>query len=298
VETYSISPIPALESPEDPQPGPAPEQPRQAISHANSSMGQVSAGPSNANWGLWLFCDMPSCSAGPFTTRTWFTRHLKDLHGVVTCRLYDCPAFACPKKGGKGYVVSNSLRTHIFTSHNDDTSFSCDDCNHWFSRDLFAIHAPDQKYPSACAEYRFCPLPKCNFKVDTRLQSELDKLLRHLFTEHSRSERTVSTNRIEQIGYDSSTCTVICPVCTPKVQLSGHAQFYEHFMQLHFTGPQCARHMDGSCPEECGSRRSRMMRCTHVPHEVREARRVILRLLPAFKHYPVWDDIKCRGPPA
>jgi hypothetical protein len=284
---HQVSPVSVLGTPEYPQSDSTSEQPRRAISRADSSIGQASTGPSNEKWRL--FCDVASSSAGPFTSHAWMTSALQSLHGIVAGHLYDCSGLGC----GNGFKSRRGLTAHLFTSHNDDTSFSCNYCKRWFSRDVFAIHAPRQSCPSTCAKYRFCPLPYCKkFKVSTQPPSELDKLQHHLSTEHLLGERTVFTNVLEQLGYDTSTCKVICPVCPPKAHLSGHAEFYEHFMQFHFTGPQFARHMDDSCPEECDSRKARMRGCTHVPDEVREARRAILRLLPDFMYCPVWDDIK------
>jgi hypothetical protein len=97
---------------------------------------------------------------------------------------------------------------------------------------------------------------------------------------------------------------VACPICPAIDCFLTHKDFYEHFMQVHFHGPVCGEWGHGrpgkSCRQNCYGRhrRERLSQCTMIPDEVKQHRRTILRVWPAFASYPVWNDIKHCTPSA
>jgi hypothetical protein len=195
----------------------------------------------------------------------------------------------------------------MINAHDDDTLFSCLQCNAQFTKDIFLMHTKEMDIARLC-HYRQCPFPICGFRVRWKplVTGCLDSLKQHLLEKHNIKQRDLIAGQLKRIGYNATTCNIICPICPPPCQFVTHEDFYQHFMQNHFHGPACGVHGDGPCSmgaageldtTTCDEQEDlrRLPQCTWIPDEVRLYRRQILSLWPSFSEYPVWDDIQCRS---
>jgi len=236
-------------------------------------------------------CDTPGCRAKPFKRRGDLTRHMR-TH--VTEKRLDCSAVDCKRRGVNGFTRKDKLKDHILDGHDDDSLFQCSRCEMQLDRDIWSIHhwRPNVHYSA----HRSCPLPRCSYKlyVHAIFPERLDRMQQHLLEKHDSHGRTYFANLLKQRGYDAQSCEVICPVCPSACRFSGHLEFYNHFFETHFHGPVCVQHKDGYCKQYCFYRHGhwRLRDCTSVPDSVRQHRRAILRVWPAFEYYPVWEDIR------
>jgi hypothetical protein len=258
---------------------------------------------STAEPGKHFVCDVADCRAKPFKRRGDLRRHSKKHNAQ---HVYGCYAVHCDRTGKKGFVRRDKLVDHMLAGHDEHGLFSCLVCETELPRDLFAVH--DQEILSlsdTLNSYRTCPL-RCSFKVKVPQWSswsgvelkKIDELQHHLLKKHDLEERRHNTNLLEQRGYDSRTCDIICPLCPSALRLPGHVEFSKHFMQAHFLGPSCGEHdSDRSCSEECSYRTLnwRLKKWISVPDHVRQHRCAILRVWPIFRHCSVWEYIKCPG---
>jgi hypothetical protein len=223
-------------------------------------MRQDSTSPNHSNR---FPCNAEGCLSRPFKRRGDLIRHSRK-HGLH--QTHDCLAFHCNRTGQRGFTRKDKLVDHMLAGHDEDTLFTCPDCEKQLSRDLIAVHALYGTTLKLVQDYRTCPMPRCSFKVHCRdlEQKSMDKIHNHVLEKHDLKSRLNFTNLLEQRGYDARSCEVICPVCPSKCRFSDLTKFSNHFWQTHY-----------------------------VTDEVRRHRRTILRFWPTFKSYPVWTDIKC-----
>jgi hypothetical protein len=261
--------------------------------HVSAARSQVPARAINHGF----VCDVAGCHARPFRHRGDLTRH-KLSHNPR--RLHDCPVSGCNRKGSRGFPRKDKLLDHMLAGHDEDTPFTCPHCGDEVARDVIALHLGDRPARHTPLKnlyfYTTCPLPRCSFKVHICSLDWSQKLQNHLREKHDTMERGHYTNLLHGRGYDAQSGECLCPICPSGLHFSNINDFIEHFMHVHFEGPLCYNHTDGSCVKNCYGRKAsyRLRRCTSVPEEVRKHRRTILRIWPEFTCYPVWSDIKCR----
>jgi len=246
-------------------------------------------------------CSIDKCQAS-FKRKVDLKRH-GGVHSKD--RKYDCRALDCPRTGVRGFAREDKRNDHEYAGHDDDTLFTCPTCGNAITRDLVSVHSPW----TFNGLYRTCPLPRCPFKVYHRAswdsftlhEQALGKLQAHLSEKHELKQRADCSNLLARSAFDFETARLICPLCPSLGIFPSLGSFHEHFFQDHFHGPVCGgssfTHNSGFCEETCPYRsiRFRLVKCSAIPREIREHRRTILRILPQFEFYPVWEDIKCRG---
>jgi len=253
-----------------------------------------------------FICDAEGCHSQPFKRRGDLTRHSR-IHGSQ--QRYDCSAQGCDRHGTRGFTRKDKLVDHMLAGHDDDILFTCPLCKESLTRDLTSVHHEDRLEGSTYQQkrldsYRTSPVPRCSYKLSvgsywyrTTSTRSLARMQAHLLAKHDLKARTHFTNLLGRRGYHAESGGILCPVCPGNPHFPSEQGFGAHFMQIHFIGPACSVHADGKCFENHSTDPcSHLLRCTFIPDEVREHRRTILRMLPEFRHYPVWGDIKCRGP--
>ena len=256
--------------------------------------------PTNA---LLLTCATKGCKAKPFKRRGDLQRHERKHR--IDRQSYPCTAVGCNRIGVRAFYRSDKLKDHMLAGHDDDTLFECPSATTEsrkivISRDLMAVHLAKRyfhvRHLHSLNEFRGCPIPKCSFRVNTDNNAlALDKLQNHLRAKHDAKGRANCSDLISARGYRATTVDVACPICGDLAEFQTHYEFYCHFMEVHFhgrTGFSYDRKDRKHWYWHCQSR-FKLEECSFVPEEVRQHRRTILSLWPAFAHYPVWQDIKC-----
>ncbi|KAH7401776.1 hypothetical protein DE146DRAFT_651558 [Phaeosphaeria sp. MPI-PUGE-AT-0046c] len=237
-------------------------------------------------------CPESGCKAQPFTRVGDLNRHSRRHDSVPG---FNCPAVGCRRTGKQGFSREDKLTDHMLAGHEEDDLFLCTPCGVTFVRAEYGVHARN-----GISNYRTCPMPRCSFKVHVKpmyphmVAEKMDMLRDHLLEKHDMQARSHFSNLLGQRGYDAQTGDIICPVCPPLCRFEKHADFENHFMQVHFWGPACMFHKVGDCTETCYGRDviSRLMRCTLAPDEVHQYRYAILRIWPDFMWCSVWEVIK------
>ncbi|OAL06531.1 hypothetical protein IQ06DRAFT_763 [Phaeosphaeriaceae sp. SRC1lsM3a] len=241
-------------------------------------------------------CQEPGCRSQPFKRIGDLNRHNRK-HSDSAVRFH-CPASGCRRKGKQGFSRRDKLTDHMLAGHNEDDWFSCASCGVQFERAEYQFH--DE---TARLQYnRTCPMPRCSFKVftghDEDQELKLEMLQEHLLAKHDLKARSNFSELLGRRGYEARSGEIICPVCSPPCLFKNHGDFEGHFMHTHFQGTVFSRHEDGSCEATCfgyNAYRS-LAECTSIPEEVRQHRLAILRIMPVFADFPVWDDITpCSG---
>jgi hypothetical protein len=189
-----------------------------------------------------LACPVPGCTSGPYKRTCNFKRHLLH-HASLNCTAVDCHRFGTRAFGRRALLIH-----HLINVHDDDTLFSCLQCNAQFTKDIFVMHTKEMGIADLRL-YRQCPFPICGFRVRWKplVTGCLDSLNQHLLEKHTIQRRDLIADQLKRIGYNATTCNIICPICPPPCKFVTHEDFYQHFMQNHFHGPACGIHGDGPC---------------------------------------------------
>lgn len=233
-------------------------------------------------------CDAPGCSKR-FKRRGDLKRH-KLSHASE--QIHSCSVPNCSRIRPKGFARKDKLIDHMLAGHDEDTLFACPDCSATLTRDLASKHKL-----SKLRNFRTCPMPRCSFKLVCLANDDVDALQQHLQQKHGPRARNASSDLLKRRGYDAPTAQVLCPACPLPVLFSRTKDFQEHFFKAHYHGPACARHHDTSCHVYCGGRTvfERLIVRDRIADEVRQHRRAIMRIWPAFQWSRVWEDIECPG---
>ena len=231
-------------------------------------------------------CDIQECKKG-FKSKGNLVRHQKSHAGT---RQFRCPALQCEYT----FTRKDKCMDHIWAGHDDDTVFNCPkpDCHVSLTRDMLYMHLGSDFV--GVHYYRQCPLPKCSFRTPT---STLNTLQQHLLEKHDTKGRKRFATTLANRGYDHESAKVLCPLCPEGTVFENHGDFRSHFIINHCPHPQMRSEEDlrslvnGPWYIPVGYLRG----CSPIPDEVREHRRTILSVWPAFKDHPVWNDVKrCR----
>jgi hypothetical protein len=234
-------------------------------------------------------CSAKGCTAKPFKRRAELQRH--ELKHKPDRQAYPCTAVGCNRIGARAFYREDKLKDHMLAGHDENTLFACSSaanrlCKIVLPRDVMGIHS----WPNSLNNFRVCPIPRCSFRVYTRWKtSPLDDLQNHLRAKHDAKGRANCSDLISAKGYLPATVDVVCPMCCEQATFRTHVEFYRHFSKYHFHGPAEIEDIDFNDQWEF---KLQLRRCTFVPDEVRQHRRTILSLCPAFDAYPVWEDVK------
>ncbi|XTI87392.1 hypothetical protein V2W45_412488 [Cenococcum geophilum] len=282
-----------------------------------------------------LKCDFPGChSRATFKRKYELQRHMKKHERK---EMYPCPAIDCDRKGSRSFYRADKIVHHLRTGHGGNDSYLCPlaGClTHPMSFDEIKLHARSHGWKCNStvkilrripARQRQCMLKNCLKRLD------ILKMQSHLLG-HTMNERLEETAAIQQMGYDTETVKVICPLC--KLLLRNHGGFTAHLQSVHLTtdsthlaqfresvaGILCnvfspnglswetwrVQYYHWNTTESmlcltCGQpalARGQLGEIDHhlqlltKPDEIRPYRWDILRLCPDFGSHPVFDDVK------
>lgn len=247
-----------------------------------------------------FLCNFKGCRAKPFKRRAELQRH--ELGHNPSHRPFPCTALGCDRTGHRAFARLDKLKDHVLAGHDDHTLFKCFEKNQGIScsiiltRDIMALHACDSG--PQLNRYRACPMPRCPFRFFLAYRQDgaeaMDKLQSHLLEKHDQKGRANCAAFIQARGYDSVTGDIVCPVYSKPARFGNHIDFYHHFMVVHFHREMP---ISSSELEKTFSGNFTLFyydllnQCSHVPDKIRQARRILLSLWPAFEYYPVWEDI-------
>ena len=280
-----------------------------------------------------LKCDFPGChSRATFKRKYELQRHMRKHERK---EMYPCPAIDCDRKGSRSFYRVDKLAHHLRTRHGDNDSYLCPlaGClTNPVSFDGIKLHARShfrennsvvETLRRIPARQRQCMLKNCLKRLD------ISEMQSHLLG-HTMNERLQDAAVIRQMGYDTETVKVICPLC--KLLLHNHGEFAAHLQSVHLTTDSphlvefrksldnvvydCERNVIWCpwwvrygcedtvkfmvCPT-CGQPASTQGPVERINHhlqlltdqdEVHPYRLDILRLYPDFGTHPVFDDVK------
>ncbi|KAF1845553.1 uncharacterized protein K460DRAFT_366419 [Cucurbitaria berberidis CBS 394.84] len=273
--------------------------------HAPAPFGQNVLDPPTPN--DLIVCSVKGCISKPFKRQAELNRHMKKHEGKTD---YPCLAVGCKRTGTQAFTRPDKLKAHVIAGHHDDDLFKCykPDCSVELPRGVFALHYSDWNNGPigdvfySLREMRKCPIPKCTFWLIRTYWSQseqygLEDLQAHLLEKHDARGRANFAGLLRQAGYDSITAEVMCPICPTNNRFARHEDFYAHYFLQHFHGPICDDHSDASCPDTCQGREDywRLTHSSSIPEEVRQHRRTILSIWPAFPRSSVWNDVRCQS---
>lgn len=213
-------------------------------------------------------------------------------------RPYSCLAVDCNRTGQNGFTRKDKCIDHMLDGHDDDTPFRCDRCEQEsLPRQLMSVHS--RLYGRrrlvilfSLNEYRKCPIPRCKFRIFIgKNGSTLDALQDHLrSSDHPRMSRLTFQERLLDRGYDALSGDIVCPICRAAT-FSRHADFYNHFAEVHLHMPVAETSQLPCCHSSWSRYHGPFSRYGVVSNEVLENRRTILSLWPLFYQHPVWNDL-------
>lgn len=248
-----------------------------------------------------------------FKRRSDLNRHSRKHEGTTAFR---CSAIGCRIRGIKAsFIRPDKLREHIRRAHGHEAEFLCPCqgcCEGPFPLVLLGVHMDNchslngkmLSVWSPLVNTHFCPLKPCR-----KQQKRNNMLICHVREEHSERDRLAQSSYMSAASLDPISCEVICPVCAERIGTMDDA--FEHVLLNHMVDRNLFQAWLVALNDERDRRglqgitcissmfcfyraddRDRLREMKVTTPELVANREAVLRLCPAFRYHPVFDDLK------